>query len=49
MARSSGGGFDGDVVAESFELSDVVAFLGVGVDVAGVVVAAEVSVKPKSV
>ncbi len=38
----SGGGFDGDAVAEGFELSDVVAFLGGGVDVAVEVVGAEV-------
>jgi hypothetical protein len=37
----SGGGFEGDVVAERFELADVVASLGEGVDVAVVVVGAE--------
>ena len=37
-----GGGFEGDAVAERFELADVVALLGVGVDVAVVVVGAEV-------
>jgi hypothetical protein len=36
-----GGGFEGDAVAEGFELSDVVALLGVGVDVSVVVVGAE--------
>ena len=36
-----GGGFEGDAVAERFELSDVVALLGVGVDVAVVVVGTE--------
>jgi hypothetical protein len=38
----SGGGFEGDSVAECFKLADVVAFLGVGVDVSVVVVDAEV-------
>src|SRR3712207_8195939 len=38
----SGGGFEGDAVAECFELSDVVASFGVGVDVAVVGVGAEV-------
>src|SRR3712207_49219 len=38
----SGGGFEGDVVAECFELADVVASFGVGVDVAVVVVGAGV-------
>ena len=37
-----GGGFEGDVVAERFKLSDVVASFGLGVDVAVVVVGAEV-------
>ena len=36
-----GGGFEGDAVAECFELADVVASFGVGVDVAVVVVGAE--------
>ena len=36
-----GGRFEGDVVAERFELADVVAFLGVGVDAVVVVVGAE--------
>ncbi len=36
------GGFGGDVVAEGFALSDVVALLGCGVDLAVVVVGAEV-------
>ena len=39
MCRArSGGGFEGDAVAERFELADVVALLGVGVDVLVVVV-----------
>ena len=38
----SGSGFEGDSVAEGLELSDVVAFLGLGVDVSGEVVGAEV-------
>ena len=38
----SGKGFEGDLVAEGFELSDVLVLLGVGVDVSGVVVGAEV-------
>src|SRR5688572_5985573 len=38
----SGGGFEGDPVAEGFELADVVAFPGIGVDVSGEVVGAEV-------
>ena len=38
----SGGRFEGDGVAEGFELADVVAFLGVGIGVGGVVVGAEV-------
>jgi hypothetical protein len=39
--------FEGDAVAERFKLPDVVAFLGVGVDVAVVAVDAEV-VEPGS-
>ena len=42
MQGRSGGGFEGDAVAEGLELADVVALLGVGVDVAVVVVGAEV-------
>lgn len=38
----SGGGFEGDAVAESFELADMGAFLGGGADVVVVVVRAEV-------
>ena len=38
----SGRGFEGDSVAESFELSDVVALPDLGVDGAGVVVSAQV-------
>ena len=37
----SGRGFEGDLVAEGFELADVVAPPGVGVDVSVVVVGAE--------
>jgi hypothetical protein len=37
----SGGGFAGDAVAERFELADVVASFGEGVDVSVVVVGAE--------
>ena len=42
----SGGGFEGDVVAEGFEASDVAAFLNGGRDAAVVVVGAEVEVAP---
>lgn len=38
----SGGRFDGDAVAQGFELADVVAFFGCGVDEAVVVVGAEI-------
>lgn len=38
----SGGGFEGDVVAEGFEPSDVAAFLGGGGDASVVVVGSEV-------
>lgn len=38
----SGSGFEGDPIAEGLELSDVVALLGLGVDVSGEVVGAEV-------
>jgi hypothetical protein len=37
----SGGGFEGDAVVECFELADVVASFGVGVDVSVVVVGAD--------
>ena len=42
VTRCSGCGLEGDFVAEGFELSDVVASFGCGVDVAVVVVGAEV-------
>ena len=42
MVRGSGDGFEGDLVAEGFELSDVVALLVVGVDAPVEVVGAEV-------
>jgi hypothetical protein len=38
----SGGGFEGDSISEGLELSEMVALLGVGVDVSGEVVRAEV-------
>ncbi len=42
--RGSGCWGEGDGVAECFELSDVVAFLGLWIEVCGVVVGAEVGV-----
>jgi hypothetical protein len=44
-ARLRGGGFEGDLVAEGFELVDESAFAGVGmVDTAGEVIGAEFAV-----
>ena len=42
LAGRSGGGFESDVEAKGFELSDVVACLGGGVEVSVVVVGAEI-------
>src|SRR5215469_9857660 len=43
-AAGSGGGFEGDLVAEGFELADVVALAAFGVDAGVVEVAAQVGV-----
>ncbi len=40
----SGGGFEGDFVAEGFELADVVAFLPAGIDAVVLEIGAEVDV-----
>ncbi len=44
MFAGSGGGFEGDSVAEGCEFTDVVAFLGAGAEAAGVVVGAGVGI-----